>query len=825
MSINYEFKKNIEEKTRLLGTSADSYLKDFFETYRNDFSLRTANDIVKNSKRSERSKAVKRQFKEILFIFGLINKNEEIICNKYGDENEFKHIITTNIKIKLKNNIPSAEWISKNTYKLFNNLIYFYGIEVFKEREIIVENLKDIRISKKISEFKSNFIIPDENFKELIFKKFKLLLESCNFKLETLKSIREISINKKISDFDYNPNKIENYKKNGFFSEVRNIFELIEFILDKNKIISIPFFQREYVWPENLIENFLNEIFNKNELNIGSILFSIQKLNVGDKNKYVLIDGQQRVVSIILIVNYLAKSINLENFDKKDLPFELKNILEKCKDSKILDFFHNESNEEFENDLKRVINAKPEIIQKSKDKRESNILKNYGIIVNKISDLDYKSKLNLFKKLSYVFLTFIFDNKSNEIDLFISTNSSRVELSNFELIRSFLISKIKNDERKDEIKKKIKVFTKNLNEISEKNKKIEDTFINFFLFYSDLINLINLADEKINEENLFKKFKMIYDLRILKNEDLILLLDEMDSILKSYKVIKGKETISGIYLNDFILSLGEGLKRKSIFDVFLIYFVEILKSEKNEKNKALLLNEFRKILVKLEEFNIKWKLFEFSGDSLTNALSLLFKKFYRKCNDQILEKKYDEIFLTFKNILFEKKNLESFVSSILNKKEYRELGKYLNEDNLELKKNEIALKILNRVAFNLFNNKSIEYNYNTNNYFEHLDPTIEHIFPKKEKRWKENNDFDIDNLILRREDIGNKFILNKKENSAAGNKTFAAKMEHYKKYNNLQLDKTLTNFNFFEKNSWTSKDIENRTKFIIEEILKIWNYY
>ncbi len=81
--------------------------------------------------------------------------------------------------------------------------------------------------------------------------------------------------------------------------------------------------------------------------------------------------------------------------------------------------------------------------------------------------------------------------------------------------------------------------------------------------------------------------------------------------------------------------------------------------------------------------------------------------------------------------------------------------------------------------------------------------------------------------------ISVKFIFDGNENTKAGNKKFSEKINHYKEYNNLKIDKTLfftrkindeksEEFNLLEKKSWTTSDVNHRDQHIISNLLKIW---
>jgi hypothetical protein len=83
----------------------------------------------------------------------------------------------------------------------------------------------------------------------------------------------------------------------------------------------IPHYQRGYRWTKRQVEELLDDIFefaNTDNHNAGSF-YCLQPIVVAprDENQYEVIDGQQRLTTLYIIIQYLAKDINrYENFNK-----------------------------------------------------------------------------------------------------------------------------------------------------------------------------------------------------------------------------------------------------------------------------------------------------------------------------------------------------------------------------------------------------------------------------------------------------------------------------------------------------------------------------
>ena len=94
----------------------------------------------------------------------------------------------------------------------------------------------------------------------------------------------------------------------------------IKELLEKEKLI-IPEIQRDYVWGNNelVIKRFISNIKNmkdNEELDIG--FFYSYKIYDNDKNYNALIDGQQRITTLILLSWYVGvDNVKLNNFQFK----------------------------------------------------------------------------------------------------------------------------------------------------------------------------------------------------------------------------------------------------------------------------------------------------------------------------------------------------------------------------------------------------------------------------------------------------------------------------------------------------------------------------
>ena len=140
-------------------------------------------------------------------------------------------------------------------------------------------------------------------------------------------------------------------------------------LAEKNFNFKIPFFQREYSWDEEDVENLINDA-------LGHSLDENDVLNLDDESSYyignivvkeqkdgtlMLIDGQQRLMTLYLLAKFTGLEFykigylvddedneNLKNIDFKNLNFKMQSLNEICK------FIYRQDSVKIEKMLKKV---------------------------------------------------------------------------------------------------------------------------------------------------------------------------------------------------------------------------------------------------------------------------------------------------------------------------------------------------------------------------------------------------------------------------------------------------------------------------------------
>ena len=76
--------------------------------------------------------------------------------------------------------------------------------------------------------------------------------------------------------------------------------------------LKIPYYQRPYIWGEKSVTILYNDIYkayksNQNEYRLGTIILHNDK----NKNEFNIVDGQQRLISLALLLSVLGESTSL----------------------------------------------------------------------------------------------------------------------------------------------------------------------------------------------------------------------------------------------------------------------------------------------------------------------------------------------------------------------------------------------------------------------------------------------------------------------------------------------------------------------------------
>jgi hypothetical protein len=546
----------------------------------------------------------------------------------------------------------------------------------------------------------------------------------------------------------------------------QNIMELLE---SSEKVFIIPPFQRNYEWEEIQCKELFEDIkLIANDRNkrhyLGNIVFYINEENdLGEE--YVLIDGQQRVTTILIFLCALR-----DCDENGELPKNIyRNYLE-----------HGMENPKFKTKLKQTLydqDAFSALVLKEPFDKNNKIFRNYDYFKKLIKEEKLKTSLiklyRALKKIEIASIELVTKQLEVKDDLetvqriFEKINSTGKPLTKGDLIRNFLL------------------LTKNLQEQEELYKnywlKIEKRLLseNISIFTKDY--LVMKIFEDVNDSEVYKKFKQVFE---KDNDSKEKILKDMTKYSEYYSWILEPNKLLSTQnrKKEIIKKLIEEVKYIGAID-FRSLLMLLLEKMYDEKN----IIELEKILKLLRDFLLRYRVVKVSrgGGGLTGVVTDLMKKIST-----------NEIECNYENIYFELSNSKN------------PSGKFPRDDEFKQALQESVDETYAKLVLSI-----IEKNEKPNDIpIDVSKITIEHIMPKKlNSYWEKdlgNDAVSIHEKFLK--SIGNQVPLSKKWNSSLSNKVF---IEKRKKYIEQQFNIT-KEISDFEK--WDEEELIKRNRDISE---------
>lgn len=222
--------------------------------------------------------------------------------------------------------------------------------------------------------------------------------------------------------------------------------------LDTSRQYRIPIYQRTYSWTEEQCDVLFNDILRIGSADedakhfIGSIVYIEEGISQATREApFVVIDGQQRLTTIILLVEAIARFLESNSFDPEGYsPESLRN-----------DFLFNAKYQTKKDLYHKLILTKTDqdtlldIINKAEDRTPdpSRILDNYEHFVTKVKEISNSDLLALcdgIYRLIVVDIALERDTDDPQL-IFESLNSTGLELSKADLIRNYLLMGLEPD--------------------------------------------------------------------------------------------------------------------------------------------------------------------------------------------------------------------------------------------------------------------------------------------------------------------------------------------------------------------------------------------
>ena len=551
-------------------------------------------------------------------------------------------------------------------------------------------------------------------------------------------------------------------------------------ILHDNTIYNIPPFQRNYNWDENnckeLFEDIIQGCKKKENHFIGIIMY--YNISGADGNEFgkVLIDGQQRLTTIMLLlcaIRDVSSNTNLKN----SINSFIKNS------NKKLDKFKLKQNNNDDVNFKCILEGNyPDL------KEDSFICKNYSMFIDWLSNYNNKKLIDLFeyiKNLESIEIVLKKDDINNVQKIFEKMNSTGKPLTCADLVRNFVL------------------LTPDINDQNELHTK--------WICMEEIVHTRNLSKfiraytirytyKILNKDDVYSKFKEIFCDKSKKS-----IMDDMLKYACYYSIIENNKYYeydvnykpelldkSNSYI-DNTLRLLDALRSDDVVPLIMQLYSVLYK--KNEK----LLGQILELLL---EFMIRYRIVKPStgGGSLDSKLYDIMKKI-----------EDEKINLTLMNIYKELSKSDSGATSYPSNERFIEkLKSDMNQKNGRVLLYQYARRIKSEVSNEyVFNNKV----------------SLEHLMPQEIKEGTSDGNWWIKHLgknnykkikIDYLDCIGNYGLLSKELNTKVSNNRWPVKREIINK--NAIDDTTREATNSI---NWRKNDIERRNNILSSNIAKI----
>ena len=457
---------------------------------------------------------------------------------------------------------------------------------------------------------------------------------------------------------------------------------ILDFIGGRNKVCVIPPFQRNYEWSKVQCKELFDDIKaalekNKNHY-LGNIVYYIGKKNGATFSELILVDGQQRITTILILLCALRDTMTDDD-----------------KVSNVKQFLVNStSDDKYRMRLKQTsydAETFVDLINKNIPKNpDNNIYKNYINFVNwlKNETVNPEDFFDALEKLQIVDVNLQIDNDLTAVQtVFEKINSTGTPLTAADLLRNYLLIS-------DTVEEQERLYKEYWTEI-ENNIKTDS----IPRFVKDYLVMKTYGDVVANET--YFQFKNYMAENMLEREQV---LSDMKKYSVFYAYLKF-ENSNDKNLNRVIQIL-KYLKADDAFPLYLYLIEKLYSSDKKE---------LCKILVLVKDFLLRYRIVTPSSGG--GSLRAVIQKLIEKIDKKEIESTYDAIY-------FELSNSSALSGRFPTDEEFKKSLMQSNEKNYKY-----ARAVL----------LGIEYSESTRPPVEFNEVTIEHLMPQTlSDTWKQN---------------------------------------------------------------------------------------
>jgi uncharacterized protein with ParB-like and HNH nuclease domain len=549
---------------------------------------------------------------------------------------------------------------------------------------------------------------------------------------------------------------------------------LTSFLKLSDAIFNIPVYQRNYDWETDDCTQLFQDIemiaITGKDHFIGSIVY----ISIGTATEpyYNIIDGQQRITSVMLFLKALHDSTDDSGFQKKVRHGFLINI--GLDDEPKMKLKQVESDRSVYEQL--ILQNKFNENAFSEAEKNSNVYKNYCCFRELInhSDVPLQDLYNAVFKLEIIDTRLTTEDPQ---EVFESMNSTGRSLTNTDLLRNYLLMDLQQTEQEKLYKQYWSKIEKNVGQ-----KQMDMYMVHYLIMKrkSDSIN-IRRRSAKINKTTLYECYRIYFPAENKKNGGTQRLLEDMYKYSVIYgKLFSGKnKTALEKAITEVMLDLSA--EPVAIFLMYLLHEQEaigVTDDEMTDAVKACVSYVFR---VRI-----------FKGSVSPQFFALAIQSFEKgETSKPFVDRIWDALVTGSGSYRFPRDR--EFQDAFENKNMY-----------LEFKPPMLRYML---------------YKYERARTKEIVDPesaTIEHILPQDTKEWQRHltdiHDYEYRDLMHR---IGNLTLT--KMNAEASNSSFADKKKKVYEKSGYAITRELAT-----RNDWSSKEIKARSAAMAKEALELW---
>lgn len=546
-----------------------------------------------------------------------------------------------------------------------------------------------------------------------------------------------------------------------------SIYEL----LNGNTQFIVPVYQRKYSWLKDkqcarLWKDIVEmEKSGKRQHFVGSIVNIAESKSPMGIQKYLIIDGQQRMTTLTILMIALRDHLK-ENPDEDVDPDTLTTMLLKNIGQKGDNRYKMMLTESDKDILIKLIDQSP-----ISDTEDSNIYLNYLYFKQQIanSELAPQQIYESIAKLQIISITLDREDGDDPQLIFESLNSTGMDLSQSDLIRNFILMGISNDEQIDIYNNYWSPVEKTFP--SETRSADLDTFFRHYLMMK--------TGRFVMKEEIYDEYKVYHNNAEFDNTK-----DFANDILQFGKCYTEITFADSIHPDLNVIFSDINKLKMDVQMPFLMYVYNDFKNDRITKD------ELACILRMTEAYIVRRSICEIPTNSLNKT------------------------FITMRKSIDMKDYLNSLKMAFIKLDSYKEFPDNAKFAQAFREKNVYKMRIANYLLVKLENHDNKEP-------ISYEGFTIEHIMPQNQdlsEEWKTalgENWEEVHNTLLHR--LGNLTLT--KYNSEMSDKPFSEKIPVFEKSATHTLNQYV-----IKQSSWNGEKIEERTKNLITLALDVWKY-